>query len=71
MGAVAAQPIRLESVEALMTGAAPGEALAAKVRSAVEAAITPISDVRSTADYRLAAAANLAARFVLELAEGA
>lgn len=71
MGAVAALPLRLEGVEELLRGEVPGPELARRARAAVEEAITPITDVRSTAPYRSAAAGNLAARFVLELAEDA
>ena len=67
MGAVAERPLRLESVEALMADKAPSEDLAQEVAAAVRGAITPISDLRSSADYRLLAAANLAARFVRDL----
>ena len=71
MGAVADRPVRLPGVEALLVGQVPDAALAERVRARVRAEIQPITDVRSTRDYRLAAAANLAARFVLELAERA
>lgn len=70
MGAVAERPLRLTAVEALIAGAAPGPALAEQVRAAVREAITPITDVRSTEEYRLEVACRLAARFVLTLAEG-
>lgn len=66
MGAVADRPVRLRVVEGLCEGQAPSEALAETVRGAVADAIAPISDIRSTAPYRLLAAQNLAARFVLE-----
>lgn len=68
MGAVADRPIRLSAVEALLEGQVPTPELAEKVRVAVGEAITPISDVRSTAPYRLRSAQNLAARFVLQQA---
>ena len=66
MGAVADRPIRLRAVEALIEGQVPSAELAERVRLAVADAITPISDIRSTAPYRLRAAQNLAARFVLQ-----
>ncbi len=69
MGAVADRPIRLPGVEALIAGQRPDAALAERVRAQVREEVTPISDVRSTAPYRLTAAANLAARFVLTLTE--
>lgn len=67
MGAVADRPLRLVETEALMLGQVPDAELAQRVREHVRTEIEPISDVRSTADYRLTAAANLAARFVLTL----
>ena len=67
MGAVADRPVRLEQTEALLLGKAPSEALAQQARDEVRREIVPISDVRSTKDYRLSAAANLAARFVRTL----
>ncbi len=70
LGAVADRPIRVEAAERLLIGRRPDAALADEVRAAVAAAIKPISDVRSTADYRRDTAAAMVARFVLEL-EGA
>jgi CO/xanthine dehydrogenase FAD-binding subunit len=67
MGAVADRPVRLVETEALLLGQAPTAELAERVREHVRTEIVPISDVRSTADYRLTAAANLAARFVTTL----
>ena len=66
MGAVADRPVRLRVVEGLCEGQAPSERLAETVRQAVADAIRPISDIRSSAPYRLRAAQNLAARFILE-----
>lgn len=67
LGAVADRPIRARAVEAALTGQAPSEALAAAAREALAGEITPISDLRSTKEYRLRVAQNLVARFVLEL----
>jgi xanthine dehydrogenase FAD-binding subunit len=67
LGAVADRPIRVPAAEAALLGAVPGDALAARVRDLVHAAIAPIDDVRSTAAYRRTVAANLAARFVRAL----
>ncbi|MEZ6188789.1 MAG: xanthine dehydrogenase family protein subunit M [Planctomycetota bacterium] len=64
MGAVADRPIRLSETEALLQGQTPSPELAERVRAQVRREIEPISDVRSTKDYRLTSAANLAARFV-------
>lgn len=71
LGAVADRPIRLRAVEALLLGQAPTEALAAGAADAVRAAITPITDVRSTKEYRLDVAARLVAGFVRTLEERA
>lgn len=68
MGAVADRPVRLPRSEALLEGQAPDAALAERVRAEVRREVLPITDLRSTREYRLAVAANLAARFVLELA---
>lgn len=68
MGAVADRPIRLPNVEAILTGVAPTDDVAGRVAEAAMSAIRPIDDVRSTADYRRAVAANLVRRFVLALA---
>ncbi len=67
MGAVAALPIRLPTVEALLAGKRPDVTLADEACAETARAITPIDDVRSSANYRRMAAANLARRFVLSL----
>lgn len=69
LGAVADRPIRVVEVEAALAGGRPGAELAARAREVLAGAITPIDDVRSTADYRLQVAQNLVARFVAWLAE--
>jgi xanthine dehydrogenase small subunit len=66
LGAVADRPLRLRAVEALLLGQRPDEA-----HDAVCAAITPITDVRSTKEYRLDVAARLVAGFVRTLEERA
>jgi CO/xanthine dehydrogenase FAD-binding subunit len=68
-GAVAEVPLRLHGIEQLIEGAVPDRELAERVRTEVRAALHPIGDVRSTADYRRDVAAGLAARFVTDLAE--
>jgi len=68
LGAVADRPIRARGAEAAMLGHPPGEELADRVRAALAAEISPIDDVRSTAAYRMMAAQNAVARFVLQLA---
>ncbi|MBI3180093.1 MAG: xanthine dehydrogenase family protein subunit M [Deltaproteobacteria bacterium] len=69
LGAVADRPLRIAAAEAALAGRKPNTRTAALVKAAVESAITPIDDVRSTADYRRTVAGNLAARFVLSLVE--
>jgi CO/xanthine dehydrogenase FAD-binding subunit len=66
-GAVADHPVRLHAVEAMVEGAVADAALAAAVGAAVRDALEPITDVRSTADYRRDVAARLATRFVATL----
>jgi xanthine dehydrogenase small subunit len=58
MGSVAATPVRLPATEAAL--ARDGEA---GVDAAIATDIRPIDDVRSTAEYRLRVAGNLARRF--------
>lgn len=67
MGAVADRPVRLPEVEQLLVGQRPDQALADRANELVRQLIEPIDDVRSSADYRLAVAGNLAAQFVLSL----
>lgn len=67
IGSVAATPIRLERVERLIEGGALNEALADRAAAEAEAAIAPIDDVRSTAEYRRYAAGRIVRRFLLEL----
>ena len=62
LGAVADRPIRVAAVEAAVRGLPLAHAADA-ARAALAGAIQPITDVRSTAPYRLAVAANLVARF--------
>jgi CO/xanthine dehydrogenase FAD-binding subunit len=68
-GAVAERPIRVASAEERLRGERPSPALADEVAAIVRACVQPITDLRSTAEYRRAVAGNLARRWVLELAE--
>ncbi len=52
LGSVAATPVRIPAVEAVLEGAPTSEATADRAAAAIRAAIEPIDDVRSTADYR-------------------
>ena len=70
LGAVADRPVRIEAAERLLEGATAGPDAAEAAAEAVREAITPIDDVRSSADYRRFVAGNLVRRFVLDVAEG-
>lgn len=67
LGGVADRPVRLRAVEEIVAGRRLDGALADRVRAAVRESLDPITDVRSTADYRRDVAANLTARFVSSL----
>jgi xanthine dehydrogenase small subunit len=62
MGAMADRPIRLAAVEAAVQGL-PWSQCAEAARAIMPQAVSPISDLRSTRDYRLEVATNLVARF--------
>ncbi|MBL0219101.1 MAG: xanthine dehydrogenase family protein subunit M [Myxococcales bacterium] len=62
LGAVADRPMRITAVEDAVRGLPLAQAADA-ARTALHTAITPIDDVRSTADYRRGVAENLVARF--------
>lgn len=53
-GAVAPTPIRLARVEAILEGAVLSEELIARAREAAMAEVSPIDDLRASADYRRA-----------------
>ena len=52
LGSVAATPVRIAAAEAALEGARPDEGTADIAAAAISAAIEPIDDVRSTAEYR-------------------
>jgi CO/xanthine dehydrogenase FAD-binding subunit len=52
LGSVAATPIRVPAAEVVLEGVFVDEATADRAATAISAAISPIDDVRSTADYR-------------------
>lgn len=68
LGAVKERPIRARAAEAELIGQVPSDEVADRVRDAVQQDISPIDDVRSTADYRRTVAGNVVARFVRWLA---
>lgn len=69
MGSVAAVPLRLHEVEAVLEGATLNRDLAAHAGALVEKTITPIDDIRSTAAYRRHVAGAVVRRLLLELLE--
>jgi OHCU decarboxylase len=68
MGSVAPVPLRLSSVEAVVQGSRITEATIAEARQVLDAAIAPIDDIRSVAEYRRFVAGNLLEEFLRELA---
>ncbi len=68
LGSVAATPIRVASVEAVLEGAAPGVAIAQRAADALRASISPIDDVRSTADHRRLVSGRILARIIEDAA---
>jgi CO/xanthine dehydrogenase FAD-binding subunit len=64
LGSIAATPLRLSNVEALILGQKPSEELAQKASELVKTSISPISDVRSTEEYRRSVSGNVVARFI-------
>lgn len=69
LGAVADRPIRAYKAEEAAVGRAPDAATAEAVGAAAVASVTPITDVRSTADYRLELVRRLLVRFVINAGE--
>ncbi|MEO8359410.1 MAG: FAD binding domain-containing protein [Vicinamibacteria bacterium] len=67
MGSVAATPLRLTAVEALIGSGLVSAALADDAAQLVERTIHPIDDVRSTADYRRHVAGQSVRRLLLDL----
>ncbi len=67
IGAVADRTVRALVAEKAITGKAPGEETAKAAREALRAELSPIDDLRSTAEYRLDVAENMVARFILSL----
>jgi len=71
LGSVAPVPLRLPETERLLIGKTVAPSLLDAARKAASAEIQPIDDIRSTARYRAAVAANLVAEFLGKLhAEG-
>jgi xanthine dehydrogenase small subunit len=66
LGSVAATPIRARGTEAALDGRHPVRAMADEAATALEAEITPIDDVRSTAEYRRRVAGRVLHRLIRE-----
>ena len=65
-GGVAAKSIRLSELESLFTGRQLTQTLINQVKAQVPNVITPLSDVRASAEYRIKLMQNLFQRFYLE-----
>jgi len=68
LGSVAERPIRVARTEAVLEGRLAGPAVAAEAAATVQAEITPIDDIRSTAVYRRAVAGRILRRIVMDAA---
>lgn len=64
LGSVAATPLRAAATEASLEGAMPTRETADRARDALEAELSPIDDVRSTAEYRRAVAGRVLHRLI-------
>lgn len=69
LGSVAPVPLRLTELERIMEGNAIEPQLVQTAKKTVAATIQPIDDIRSTARYRAAVAANLVTEFLEQLRE--
>ncbi|HSH48852.1 MAG TPA: FAD binding domain-containing protein, partial [Halomonas sp.] len=67
-GGMAAVPLRATAAEAALEGRAPDSAAFADARQVLGDELTPMSDVRGSADYRRLAAGNLLERLRLMIA---
>ncbi len=67
-GGVAATPVRVTAVEQALIGQTWTEATVRAAMRVLDAALTPISDMRASADYRRVTAGNLLLKFYLETA---
>ena len=64
LGSVAATPIRAPQTERVLEGAQPTPETADLAAETLAAELSPIDDVRSTADYRRAVAARVLHRIL-------
>ena len=70
MGSVAPVPLRLTETERIVKGRSLDASLIQSAKAAAIKEIRPIDDIRSTARYRAAVAANLVAEFLDQLGAG-
>jgi CO/xanthine dehydrogenase FAD-binding subunit len=70
VGACSAAALRLPGLEAALLGLEPGPALAQAIAAADLGSLSPIDDVRGTADYRREAAREIVMRAVTAAAAG-
>ena len=68
LGSVAPTPIRALRTEAVLEGRMPEPDVAAEAAATISAEVSPIDDVRSTADYRRAVTGRILRRIVLDAA---
>lgn len=64
LGSMAATPVRARRTEAVLSGAEPTRDTADAARARLEAEVTPIDDVRSTAEYRRTVAGRVLHRLI-------
>jgi xanthine dehydrogenase small subunit len=64
LGSMAATPVRARETEALLEGAQPSAATADRTAAKLGEELSPIDDVRSTADYRRAVASRVLHRLI-------
>jgi CO/xanthine dehydrogenase FAD-binding subunit len=64
LGSVAATPIRAQATEAVLEGSSPTSDVADGAAESLRAELSPIDDVRSTADYRRAVAGRVLHRLI-------
>jgi carbon-monoxide dehydrogenase medium subunit len=69
VGAVAPVPLRLRSVEKLIAGEEIGPELLDRVSQMVEQEVSPITDVRSTEEYRRIMSGVLIKRAIVQAME--
>ena len=64
LGSVAPTVVRARAAEAILRGRAPDAQTIAAAREALRSDLSPIDDIRSTAEYRLKVAGNLLEEFL-------